>query len=452
VQTLPKTIYLWLALLVASMLLGPRLASPRVKTASPVAAPLSGPAYESYLEAERLTRSYYAFPGRDLAPLSEALALYRALALTQTEPNLARKALILGNLRGLALDGAILKRLPEDERTLWRALYGRPAPPLPPDAEVKLRAMRLRFLDNQALLDLYSRQGDLQAAARADARLTEQAQRALSRVTPLVLVGTVLQVIGLGLLLFVLFVAVRREWHLLGRVPEPESAALGWGDLLDSFVFYLAAYRGAGLLVALVVRVLDLHPARIPLQVSLQAAMGALAVGYLVTKAKKQGAPLSELGWTRARLGANLLYGVAGYTVTLPLTIALGALARVLFRSSPASEPNAALPLLASTTALWELGLLFASVSLFAPLFEELFFRGALFTGLRRRFSGIPSILISAVIFAAVHPPQDWPPILGLGISFGIMRQLRQSVVPGIVAHFLQNTATFLLLSALFGE
>ena len=450
--TLPRTIYLWLALLIVSMLLGPTLAPLPSKNATRAASP-SGPAFENYLEAERLTRTYYAYPLTGNKSLREAQEIYRSLSLKETRsPNLARKALILGNQLKKPLDKALLKSLPTAEQPLWQALYGKDETPMPADAETQLRAMRLKFLDNQALADLYRKLGKAKAASQAEARRDAQANKVLWQVAPLMMAGFLLGLVGLFLLVFILLATVRREWHWLGQVPTPVEPKLGWGDLLDGFVFYLGVYRGMGLLLALLLRGLDLHPLRVPTQVALQAGTGLLAVLYLAAKAKKRGASLAELGWSRERLGSDILYGIAGYAATLPLTVVLGMLSKALFRNNTNTEPNAILPLLTGSSTLWERGLLFASAALFAPLFEELFFRGALLTGLRRRFAGLPSILISAIVFASVHPPQDWLPILGLGISFGIMRQLRQSVVPGITAHFLQNAATYLMLSALFAE
>lgn len=455
-QTLPKTIYLWLVLLIASLLLGNRL-EPRITRPSPTVKPtkigLSGPNFERYLTAERLTRTHYAlakFGGSDTLP--EALAIYRELALATNQLNPARKVLILGNQLHKPLDETILKLLPEGEQSLWRSLYGPyPPPPIPLDAEAQLMAMQLRFLDNQALADLYKRLDNSQAAEAAEARRDAEAQGAiLKRLVPLFVLAVLGGVIGLGLLLFVGFVALRREWHLLGRVSEAVEQKLTWGDLLDGFVFYLASYRALGLLVGIVV---TSRAAVVPLQVLLQFATGGLALAYLAAKAKKRGTSLVELGVSRESLGANVLYGLGGYLATLPLLGVLGLLSSWLFRNSTTTAPNPAMTLLSGTSSTgWERGLLFVTISVGAPLFEEFFFRGALFTGLRRRFSGLPSILLSAVVFASVHPIQDALPIVGLGVSFATMRHLRQSLVPGMVAHFLQNTLTFLMLTASLGD
>ena len=42
----------------------------------------------------------------------------------------------------------------------------------------------------------------------------------------------------------------------------------------------------------------------------------------------------------------------------------------------------------------------------FAPLFEELFFRGLLYPALARRIGMIPSILVTALAFASIHGSQ----------------------------------------------
>ena len=80
------------------------------------------------------------------------------------------------------------------------------------------------------------------------------------------------------------------------------------------------------------------------------------------------------------------------------------------------------------------------------------FFRGVLYTGLRARWGVAASIIVSAALFAIGHPVQDWLPIFGLGVAFAALRECRQSIVPGMVAHFLQNGLVFLTLSALFSR
>jgi membrane protease YdiL (CAAX protease family) len=83
-----------------------------------------------------------------------------------------------------------------------------------------------------------------------------------------------------------------------------------------------------------------------------------------------------------------------------------------------------------------------------APLFEELFFRGAMYRNLRTGLgrwgplgSAVASMAISSFIFAAIHPQGlIFVPVLGgLAVGFCVMREWRGSINASIVAHALNN-------------
>ena len=109
------------------------------------------------------------------------------------------------------------------------------------------------------------------------------------------------------------------------------------------------------------------------------------------------------------------------------------------------------MPLIAAEQDVVGRAIIFVMVALAAPFFEELFFRGALFSGLRTRWGWVASALVSGAIFAIAHPPQDWLPIFGLGFGLAAMREMRQSLVPCITAHLIQNALAYLFLTTLFG-
>jgi membrane protease YdiL (CAAX protease family) len=75
-----------------------------------------------------------------------------------------------------------------------------------------------------------------------------------------------------------------------------------------------------------------------------------------------------------------------------------------------------------------------------APLGEELLFRGALFTWLRRRLPAGATIAITAAAFASIHGfPAILPLAFALGIAFGWVRERSGSTVPTIVVHAVHN-------------
>ncbi len=92
--------------------------------------------------------------------------------------------------------------------------------------------------------------------------------------------------------------------------------------------------------------------------------------------------------------------------------------------------------LLASLTVLW------------APLVEEVVFRGALFRHLRGRWSVTVAALLSALVFALLHQyhPAQLVPVFTLGFCFALVREWRGSLIPSIVCHCIHNSFVTMVL------
>jgi len=82
----------------------------------------------------------------------------------------------------------------------------------------------------------------------------------------------------------------------------------------------------------------------------------------------------------------------------------------------------------------------------FAPVFEEVVFRGLFFATLRRRFGFIASALISSAVFAVAHGygVLGFASVLWSGVLWAWVYERSGSVLPGILAHMLNNTAVCL--------
>ncbi len=92
--------------------------------------------------------------------------------------------------------------------------------------------------------------------------------------------------------------------------------------------------------------------------------------------------------------------------------------------------------------------LLFVGGAVVAPIVEEIFFRGFVFTGLGRRWSWPRAALASAGLFALAHfLPTALLPIFILGLIFAYLYQVSGSIWPAILMHMLTNT---LALSAAY--
>jgi membrane protease YdiL (CAAX protease family) len=95
---------------------------------------------------------------------------------------------------------------------------------------------------------------------------------------------------------------------------------------------------------------------------------------------------------------------------------------------------------------------IFLRACLLAPLGEELLFRGALHTWLRRRLSARATVPITAAAFAAIHGyPALIPLAFVIGLGLGAVRERSGSTVPGVIAHVVNNVALTALSYALTG-
>ena len=83
-----------------------------------------------------------------------------------------------------------------------------------------------------------------------------------------------------------------------------------------------------------------------------------------------------------------------------------------------------------------------------APIVEETMFRGALFGYLRRRAPWAISGILTAFVFAAVHP-QGWigiPLLATIGFILSAVREWRGSIIASMSAHALNNASAVLML------
>jgi uncharacterized protein len=88
----------------------------------------------------------------------------------------------------------------------------------------------------------------------------------------------------------------------------------------------------------------------------------------------------------------------------------------------------------------------------FAPLMEELFFRGFLYPVLVRRLGIGVAVVITAASFGLIHAPQlgrAWGPVLVIflvGLTLTIARAVTKSVAPGFLMHVAYNGTISVLI------
>lgn len=343
------------------------------------------------------------------------------------------------------------------EQAAWQILYGpdKPTPDALTAAGRELENLGLGWLARAATLSSYR---------RPDAPPTPQPLRervigeAGSYVIGLFGAGILMAFVvpSLGLITLIVGVVLIRSGVLrpIPGISHPVAA-----PLLESFILMLSGMVLLPVLVALGLGGSRPTPDSQPGLYSALLVAGDFlqipVIGYLALRLRAKGLSLAEIGLSRQHLGANILIGVLAALVIMPTAQLLGVVTQHL---SDRFFPNVAPPyhplggLTATNTNLVIRAALFFAAAIGAPIFEEIFFRGALFGSLRRRFRFWPSALLSSAFFAILHPqlPLGFIPIAALAIGFSALTEWRRSLVPGMVAHAVNNGLAFLMMSLLF--
>ena len=97
--------------------------------------------------------------------------------------------------------------------------------------------------------------------------------------------------------------------------------------------------------------------------------------------------------------------------------------------------------------SLLEFAMVFLAGAVIAPVVEEIYFRGFVFRGYLDQKGERRAFAYSAGLFALIHLNLPaLPPILIMGLLLAFIYHRTGSVIPGMVAHALNNATAFLLL------
>lgn len=175
-----------------------------------------------------------------------------------------------------------------------------------------------------------------------------------------------------------------------------------------------------------------------------------------------RGVPFSDL---RQQIGLHAPRGVAreigsgifAYFAALPfLGIAFLITAMyVVFRQRldpGAPPPSNPMQEMVGQSGPLTLVLFFTLATIWAPLVEEMIFRGAFYRHLRGRIGMVLSAVISALVFGLMHgyPLPLLVPVITLGFFFALMREWRGSLISSMTAHFIHNFTLLTFAIAFF--
>ncbi|MBN1189345.1 MAG: CPBP family intramembrane metalloprotease [Dehalococcoidales bacterium] len=224
------------------------------------------------------------------------------------------------------------------------------------------------------------------------------------------------------------------------------------------FVIYVFAQSVVAIIFAFLYSINELasNPELDPLVMVNELTTNGLLISVATVVSAVAGAGIILL-FVKVRRGISLrnymaLHPLNLKTVLTVLAVAAVLLAIYLYLARFAGESQSTGFSLSMYETAGCLPLLWIAIIIFAPVFEEAFFRGFLFTGLVRSFLGpAGTIFLTALLFAAIHGFQydlfGIATIFVLGIALGIVRHKSGSLWSTILLHSVWNLAGLITIA-----
>jgi membrane protease YdiL (CAAX protease family) len=236
--------------------------------------------------------------------------------------------------------------------------------------------------------------------------------------------------------------------------PATRPAPIAWG-LPDALICWLAGYLGA------IVASAPLYAGHGGTDIDTKLVFGVILPAQQltvvlavigVTRLKGQRSMAADFGLRVHLRDAKAL--VVGATLEVVLTLAL----LPILQLDPDAKNQQLLSDLKEHRDVGTVVLFFVGAVIFAPIVEELLFRGVLLRGLLRKVEPVAAVLISAVIFALVHWVGDpntlpfLPALAGLGVVLAVVALRSGDLSTSIFIHAGFNLTTTILFLAQGGK
>ena len=222
------------------------------------------------------------------------------------------------------------------------------------------------------------------------------------------------------------------------------DAFLGVILLIPLSLIFLGSIYLFGFLLSLIMGI------EIPTQLNAIAVGGATFMSGIglawALGIKRRGGKLANLGVTDFQLRLDIPLAILGEIL---IFVGLATYSKILEIVAGMSVPEQPVDALFGSSP-WGLILAVVFVSVLAPIGEEVFFRGFVYTAFRRQWGVAVAVVASSGIFAVFHiMPLLYVPMFIIGVILAMLFEYRGSLVPNILLHGLNN---FLALLVVYGQ
>lgn len=244
---------------------------------------------------------------------------------------------------------------------------------------------------------------------------------------------------------------------------SPPKQHIHWGPVaavLWAVLIYLLPQIVIGSLLAVYPALKHWNKARannwldnaISAQFAYTIAVESIAVIMVWRLLKHYRAKFRDIGLKRAK-AIDILYALMGFAVYM---VAYLVLVAILEKVIPALNVNQQQDVgFQNVTTAWPLAMAFISLVILPPIAEEILFRGFVFTGIRRKFGFIISVLATSLLFGIPHLFESsgggllW--IAGvdtftLSCVLCFLREKTGRLQPGMGVHALKNGVAFVAI------
>ncbi len=235
------------------------------------------------------------------------------------------------------------------------------------------------------------------------------------------------------------------------RPRVPPRFAMSGRALLIVLLGWFLTHLGAGFVTGTVLVLLPfLRPAALPLTYGLHALLGTAYVCWAEGIGLRELAARVAPGPAGRALASGLGFFALAFTAVIAVSLALGPFLH------PTEPPQKDLmELLSRMRGPLSVGLLFLTVAVVAPVFEELLFRGLLLPWLGQRLEArlgkragwLLAVATSGLLFGAMHlQPLGLPTLGTLGVVLGFAFLRTGNLLTCILVHGVWNGGIFLFM------
>jgi membrane protease YdiL (CAAX protease family) len=230
--------------------------------------------------------------------------------------------------------------------------------------------------------------------------------------------------------------------------PDATAITLGQAFRVLLFVGLYVAVPAAGILAVGLLRLVDFTPASLILAVLVGATAAAMLALY-VHLIRKYGLSFGDLGFRRLSPRMfHLLWQVPAAIIASACVqgMSLAAFGQFGLNTSAVGASNSPLSLVTGLPVAFII-LAVVTAAVLTPLWEEVLFRGAILSGLLRRFGPFLAVVLSAAVFASVHlVVLTFPYLFCLGIALALLRRFHRNLWAPVVLHAVNNGLVALIV------